>query len=249
MCFNGKNILILDSTDSTNNYAMALIRKGDAISGNAIMAMEQISGKGRRGKEWKSNKGANLMISIVAKMEWLAVSRQFPLSVAVALGCRDLVAHYILANVFIKWPNDIFINDRKAGGILIENVLKGTLWQWSVIGIGININQVVFEKFNLKATSLKMNTGNNYDVSKLAGEIVSVVQKRIEQLKAGEFESMLEEYNQHLFGRNRMVRLKKENIVFETKILGVSAVGQLITKSALEKRFDFDGVEFKGLVS
>ena len=87
------------------------------------------------------------------------------------LGCLDFFSKYIKENVKIKWPNDIFINDRKAGGILIENVIKGNLWQWAVIGIGLNINQENFEKENLKAISLKQITGKNYDVIELAKEL------------------------------------------------------------------------------
>jgi len=165
-----------------------------------------------------------------------------------SLACHDLFAKYILANLFIKWPNDLFINDSKAGGILIENIIKGTLWQWTIVGIGLNINQEEFEEFNLKATSLKLETGKNFDVLNLAEELVSLVLKRIEDIKSGNFETVLEEYNQYLFARNKTVRLKKESIVFQTNILGVSPSGQLITKDAFERRFDFDEVEFKGIV-
>lgn len=248
MSFSDGNILLLDSVDSTNNYAMAMIEKRDRSVIKPVFALEQTNGKGRRGKHWKSNKGANIMLSIPVQMQWLAISTQFQLSAAVALACRDLFSKYILANLFIKWPNDIFINDSKAGGILIENIIKGTLWQWAIIGIGLNINQEEFEEFNLKATSLKLETGKNFDVLSMAGELVSLVSKRIEELKSGNFETMLEEYNQYLFVRNKTVRLKKESIVFQTKILGVSQTGQLITKDAFERRFDFDEVEFKGLV-
>jgi BirA family biotin operon repressor/biotin-[acetyl-CoA-carboxylase] ligase len=248
MSFQPGNILILDSVDSTNNYAMGLIQKGDKSAIKPVFVLEQTAGKGRRGKHWKSNKGANIILSIPIQMHWLAITQQFQLSVAVALSCRDLFSKYILANLFIKWPNDLFISDSKAGGILIENVIKGTLWQWAIIGIGLNINQEEFEKFNLKATSLKLATGEYYDVLKLAEELVFLVLKRIEELKSGNFEKMLGEYNEHLFARNKMVKLKKGNIVFQTKIIGVSPSGQLITQDAFERRFNFDEVEFKGLV-
>ncbi len=248
MSFSRGNILLLDSVDSTNNYAMAMMQKGDINLIKPVFALEQTHGKGRRGKHWKSNKGSNIMLSIPVQIQWLAVSQQFQLSVAVALACRDLFSKYVLANIFIKWPNDLFINDRKAGGILIENIIKGTLWQWTIIGIGLNINQEEFEEFNLKATSLKLETGKNSDVLNLAEELVSLVLKRIEELKSGNFETMLAEYNHHLFARNKTVRLKKGSIVFQTNILGVSPSGQLITKDALERRFDFDEVEFKGVV-
>lgn len=248
MSFSPGNMVILDSVDSTNNYAMGLVQNSDRSVIKPVFALEQTHGKGRRNKHWKSNKGANIMLSIPIAMQWLAVSEQFQLIVTMALACRDLFSKYILANVFIKWPNDIFINDSKAGGILIENIIKGTLWQWSIIGIGLNINQEEFEEFNLKATSLKLSTGKTYDVLTLAEDLVSLVLKRTEELKSGNFEKMLEEYNHHLFAMNKTVKLKIGNVVFQTKILGVSAAGQLITKDAFERRFNFDEVEFKGLV-
>jgi BirA family biotin operon repressor/biotin-[acetyl-CoA-carboxylase] ligase len=100
----------------------------------------------------------------------------------------------------------------------------------------------------LKPTSLKLATGRNFDALSLAEELLLLVSKRIQELKSGNFEKMLGEYNQHLYARDKTVKLKKENIVFQTKITGVSSSGQLITKDALERRFDFDEVEFKGLV-
>ena len=248
MSFDSQNMQILQRVDSTNNYAMALIQNGLARHGISVFAMEQTRGKGRRGKEWKSNKGANIILSIVSEMQGLSVSQQFQLSVAVALACHDVISKYILGNIFIKWPNDLFINDRKTGGILIENVIKGTLWQWSVIGIGININQQKFDQFNLAATSLKLESGKEFDVIKLAQGLVEIVLKRIDDLKKGKFPEMLKQYNQKLFGRNKLVKLKKENAVFQTIIFGVSAEGELITKDTLERRFSFDEVEFKGLV-
>ena len=184
MSFMPKNMLILDSVDSTNNYAMALIQKREIDSEIAVFAKEQTQGKGRRGKQWMSKKAQNIMLSVAMPMQWLPVSRQFELSVAAALGCYDLFQKYILANLFIKWPNDLFINDSKAGGILIENVIKGKIWQWSVIGMGLNINQDKFEEGVLKATSLKLATGKQYDVIKLADELHSSLLKRIEEVKS-----------------------------------------------------------------
>jgi len=241
-------MLILDSVDSTNNYAMALIKNGKSTGVKAVFAMEQTHGKGRRGRHWKSTKGNNIILSIPLQMQWLPVSQQFQLSVAVSLGCYRLMSEYTPGNVFIKWPNDIFINDTKAGGVLIENIIKGTLWQWSVIGIGLNINQEKFEDLDVKATSLSISTKKLYNVLQLAGELHSFVLKEIEHLKSGDFLQMLEIYNQNLFARNQLIRLKKQNIVFETKIIGASASGQLITQDAHERRFNFDEVQFNGMV-
>jgi BirA family biotin operon repressor/biotin-[acetyl-CoA-carboxylase] ligase len=249
MPFPSKKILILETIDSTNNYAMGLIQKGEALHENAVFSMEQTSGKGRRNKEWKSHKGDNIILSIMVEMQWLPVFQQFQLSTAVALGCHDMISKYIFAGTSIKWPNDIFINDRKAGGVLIENVLKGTLWQWTVIGIGININQVDFEQYNFFATSLKKETGKAFNVLRLTEELHESVLKRINELKTGFFPKMLEEYNEKLFAKNQLVKLKKGNVVFETKITGVSASGQLITQDAFERHFNFDEVELASLPS
>ena len=237
-----QKLSILEKVDSTNNYAMALVQKGEATNGEAVFAKVQTRGKGRRGKTWESQSSENIVLTINTQMQWLPLQQQFQLSIAVALGCFDFFFKYIKENIKIKWPNDIFINDSKAGGILIENVVKGNLWQWAVIGIGLNINKRNF--YEVKAISLKQITGINYNVIELANELHLAVINRINQLESGEFGKQLLEYNENLFCRNRMVRLKKDNIVFETKIERISSSGELITKDVIERKFAFDEVEW-----
>ena len=241
-------MVILDSVDSTNNYAMGMIQNGDAADRIAVVAREQKSGKGRRGRQWLSSKDDNIILSILIQMQWQRVSQQFGLSMAVALGCIDLMSKYISDKASIKWPNDIFINDTKAGGILIENVIRGTLWQWSVVGIGLNVNQCEFGDRSFKATSLKLETGNDFDVLKLSGELYEFVLNRIASLKEGQFENILREYNENLFARGQLVRIKKENFVFETTITAVSSTGQLLTADSIKRQFGFDEIKFVELV-
>ena len=241
-----KKLIILEKVDSTNNYAMAMVQKGEAVSSSGVFAWEQTAGKGRRGKAWKSSGGDNIILTVTEQMQWLAVQHQFHLSAAVALGCFDFVSKYIKENIKIKWPNDIFINDRKAGGILIENVVRGNLWQWAIIGIGLNINQQDFDK-EINAVSLKQITGLSYDVIELTRELLEAVIKRIDQLKSGEFDKLLYQYNDNLFCRNKIAKLRKGNIVFETKIKKVNPFGELITKDAIERKFKFDEVEWLGI--
>ena len=237
------SLLILDSVDSTNNYAMGIVRKGLASHGNAYFAHEQTNGKGRRGKVWKTDKGKNITLSIIVDPHFLAVTRQFQLSVAVSLSCLDLLKKYAGDEVKIKWPNDVFWNDRKAGGMLIENVIKSNVWQWAVIGIGININQTDFDvSNNFLPVSLKQITGKDFDVIELSRELCCAVLNRIEELKTNGFEKMLTEYNKNLFKLNEKVKLKKGNIVFETTVKGVSSQGKLITVNAIERQFGFDEV-------
>ena len=234
---------ILTSVDSTNNYAMAKIRDGVAKHGDAWFTHEQTHGKGRRGKAWKGEKGKNILLSISVATGFLTLYQQFYLSMAVSLGCFDLFKKYAGDETKIKWPNDIFWNDRKAGGILIENIIKGNVWQWAVIGVGININQTTFDlKTTFPPVSLKQISGKDYDVVELAKELHTAVMTRYEELKKDGFEKMLIEYNQYLFSLNKKVKLKKGNAVFETVVKGVSQDGKLITVDTMERQFDFDEV-------
>lgn len=245
MPFPAEKILILDEVDSTNNYAMAGVQAGRFSSGNAVVALQQTSGKGRRGKQWKSNKGENVLMSIIIDMQWLPVSRQFELSAACALAVFDFFQQLDLANLFIKWPNDIYVNAKKAAGILIENQLRGNNWQWAVIGIGANINQTHFGGLDTPATSVLNETGKRFDVISLAEKLRGCVIKRIDDLKSEKFLSQLTEYNSRLYAKDKQVKLKKENIVFETKIIGVSGEGRLLTNGGIERSFGFDEVSLK----
>jgi len=240
-----KPFKILDSVDSTNNYAMGMIREGAAEHGQAWFSYEQTVGKGRRGKVWKAEKGKNIILSIAVATGFLTVYQQFYLSIAVSLGCTDFFKKYAGDETKIKWPNDIFWNDRKAGGILIENVVKGSKWQWSVIGIGINVNQTEFNLDTVfKPVSLKQITGKDFDVIELAKELYEAIMMRYAELRNDGFEKMLDEYNQCIFGLKEKVKLKKNNAVFETIIEGVSPQGKLITADTIEREFDFDEVEW-----
>ena len=239
------SFVILDSVDSTNNYAMGIVHSGMAVHGNAYFAIEQTKGRGRRGKAWKSTKGENIVLSIVGDTSFLMVQQQFNLIAAVSLGCMDLLKLYVKENIKIKWPNDLFYNDTKAGGILIENVIKGKAWQWAIIGIGINVNQTEFSPdIASHSISLKQINGKDYDVIDLGKNLRDCILKRIEALKQTNFEIILNQYNACLYLLNEKVKLKKKNIVFETTIKGVSSQGQLLTKDFMERSFDFDEVEW-----
>jgi BirA family biotin operon repressor/biotin-[acetyl-CoA-carboxylase] ligase len=235
---------ILASVDSTNNYAMGQIHCGKAVHGNAWFAMEQTAGKGRRGRVWEAEKGKNITLSIVADTSFLQVYQQFQLSAAVAVGCYDFYKIFDNIDTKIKWPNDLFWNDKKAGGVLIENVINGNIWQWTVIGIGINVNQTNFSIEKNVPVSLKQITGQTYDVMALGKQLHESVLKKLEELRVNRFENILSEYNSILYKRNETIKLKKKNMVFETTITGVSEFGQLLTFDTIERSFDFDEVEW-----
>src|SRR5258708_3284634 len=141
----GHSFIELQSVDSTNNYAMARAAAGDAAHGTLFFAYEQWAGKGQRGRTWTSIPGENIILSAVLEPVALPASQAFLLSACVALACHDLFSQYAgPEQPLIKWPNDLYWRDRKAGGILIENSFKGNQWTLAIAGMGININQVVF---------------------------------------------------------------------------------------------------------
>lgn len=235
---------ILDSVDSTNNYAMAQVREGLAKHGMAFAAKEQTMGKGQRGKSWQMRPGQSIAISLVFSTNSLRTDQQFHLSMVVALAANDFLKKYIEKDTAIKWPNDLYWRDRKAGGILIENVFTGGHWKWAVVGIGININQLRFNSSLPNPVSLKQITGSEYDVVELAETLYTFLLKRVEVLVVKPPDKIVKDYNRNLYKLNETVKLKKASAVFKTTIKGVSQQGQLITQDVIERQFDFGEVEW-----
>ncbi len=233
---------ILNTVDSTNNYAMGRVHDGLAKHGMLWFANEQTAGKGQRGKTWTTEKGKNIAMSLVLEPGRLEITHQFHLSAAVALACFEFFTAYAGEETKIKWPNDLFWRDRKAGGGLIENKYQGKAWKWAVVGIGININQTRFDKFSVKPVSLKQITGKNFNVIDIAKELHALLMKNLAELKTAE--NIMKQYNEHLYKINKEVTLKNAGINFETVIKEVSAEGRLITVDAVEREFGFGEVEW-----
>ena len=123
MISTGGHLTILESVDSTNNYAMAQVRTGLAKHGDGFFALAQVNGKGQRGKTWITEPGTNIILTLVMQPFPLPLAKQFTFSTAIALAVHDFFSAYAGDETFIKWPNDIYWRDRKAGGILIENII------------------------------------------------------------------------------------------------------------------------------
>ena len=223
--------------------------QGEAQHGMAVFAHEQTAGKGQRGKNWASQKDLNIALSILLKPYPLSVPDQFKLSVCIAVSAWEFFSKYAGDETKIKWPNDIYWRDRKAGGILIENVIKSSQsevgsWQWSIIGIGININQTDFEPHLPNPVSLKQITGKIHEPIEIAKELCSIIEKNYQSLIAGNFMTLFDKYQTHLYKKDEKIKLKKGTRVFETTIKGVSETGQLITQHSIEERFEFGEIEW-----
>lgn len=238
--------IVLPVTDSTNNYAMAQVKAGLAVPGTAFLALEQTAGKGQRGKSWQAPPGVNIMMSRVIDPAPLPLAEQFALSAAVALGCYDFFKKYAGAeDCRIKWPNDLYWQDRKAGGILIENLLSASgEWKTAIAGTGININQAAFPDSVTGAVSLLQITGKQHDLLDLARELYTSIGNWLERLKTDGPLPVLEAYNRVLYRNGETVKLRKEGMVFQTRVLGVNLQGQLLTADPVAQCWDHGMVEW-----
>ncbi|MFN6245731.1 MAG: biotin--[acetyl-CoA-carboxylase] ligase [Chitinophagaceae bacterium] len=182
----GAPLIELPSIDSTNIYAMEQIKAGKAISGSCYNTPFQTHGKGQHGRVWESEKGQNLLCSYVLELKSLNPAKnwgpedQKGLSAAVAIGAKAFFGANAGDETLIKLPNDIYWRDRKAGGILIENSLRGTDWTWSVIGIGFNINQTSFSPDAPNPVSLRQITGRQWEIARLQTELSKALTKSIQ---------------------------------------------------------------------
>lgn len=246
----------LNSVDSTNNYARQQISAELAQHGMAIFAHEQVAGKGQRGKTWASEKGANIALSILVIPEGISISNPFWLSACAAVALQHFFEKYAGDATKIKWPNDLYWQDRKAGGILIESVVIGEAtnktgeqistpkWSWAIIGMGLNINQTGFDGALTNPVSLKQITGKEHLPIELARELFQSFAECYNELITSGFTAIYNQYNSLLYKKGETVKLKRGNRLFEAKIKGVSNSGRLITQHAIEEEFDFGEVEW-----
>lgn len=239
----GNPFIELQQVGSTNNYATGLVHAGMAQAGAAVFAHHQTSGKGQRTKTWVSEPQKNIAISIILQPAPITLSQAFLLSMATAIGTQRFFNAYAGGDTKIKWPNDIYWRDRKAAGILIENILQGNNWKWAVIGIGINVNQTVFDAFPTNPTSLKQITEKDFDPLSLAKELCGYLQKSFnELLHSGS--GIAATYKSMLYKLNEQVVLKKDSRVFNAVVKEVTTAGQLVVEAGTEERFDVGDVEW-----
>jgi len=187
----GEPLIELTTIPSTNIYAMDQVHKGLALSGSCYRADFQTAGKGQHGRNWESENGQNLLSSYVLELKQLKTDKiwtpadQIGFSAAIALGARAFFASFAGEQTKIKKPNDIYFSDRKAGGILIENLVRGKDWTWTVIGIGMNINQNSFSsaavnRVSSNPISLQEITNQKWDLQKMQKHLSEALTKSIQ---------------------------------------------------------------------
>ncbi|MEL7003474.1 MAG: biotin--[acetyl-CoA-carboxylase] ligase [Bacteroidota bacterium] len=239
--FVGKKLIFLPSCHSTNEVATKLLETNDLLEGTVVITNDQTKGRGQRGNSWESQKEQNLTFSLILKPKFLSVSEQFRLNILISVGITDAL-NKIKTGFKVKWPNDIYYQDRKIAGILIQNNIKGRLIDTSVVGIGLNVNQQSFEE--PKAISLNLITDEKHDLQKILNEVLVCIESRYIELKNGQLEKLKGSYLDNLYRLGENHSYQAEN-KFEGKIMGVTEDGQLEidTKDGI-RRFAFKEVEF-----
>ena len=244
----GTPFIELSAVDSTNNYALAKIHANLSQPGTCYFAHEQTSGKGQRGKSWATERGLNIMLSIVLKPDFLKPFQQFQLSASVAVATHRFFNSLASEPLKIKWPNDLYWGDQKLGGILIENIITttpgGGNWDWAVVGIGINVNQTNFAADLKNPVSLKQMTNKSFDQVALAKGLCTSIDHFYRMLMTKQANAILEMYNQDLYKKDEVVKLKKSNRIFPAIIKEVTPTGQLVVQHSIEERFNFGEIEW-----
>jgi BirA family biotin operon repressor/biotin-[acetyl-CoA-carboxylase] ligase len=244
--FVGQHLVKLQEIDSTNTYLKNLLSNSKPLlDGTVIMAERQFAGRGQNDNVWIGEANKNLTFSIYLKTSFLPVNNQFNLNKAVSLGIIDTLRPLIGDACKIKWPNDIYYHDKKIGGILIENVTKGYLLKESVIGIGLNVNQINFGNLDNRASSISKILQQDYDLHKLLTQICQNIESRYLQLKADKTVILAHDYLFQLYRLNEVHFFEINQKQIKGTIKGVSPNGKLILETDDNlKELDLKEVKF-----
>lgn len=219
-------IIKLSATDSTNDYLKRLCAESSPENGTVVWADFQEKGRGQKDRVWHSESGKNLCISILQELGGLAVKDQFTINCAVSMACIHSLEQVGIQQLRIKWPNDIMAGNLKIGGILIENIVKGKSILRSIIGIGINVNQMAFEGLP-NATSILNLTGQTYSRSELLDLLLPEIEKAFANID-DKGEELRQEYIEHLYLLHREGSFyDKDGKSFNAVVRGVGTDGKL----------------------
>ena len=212
-------IIKINAIDSSNNEIKRLYHKKSHINGLVLWANNQTDGRGQGNKKWLSEPNKNLTFSIFLSGENLSFSSHLCLNLITSLSVKKLLAWHGINNIFIKWPNDILSVNKKISGILIENLYKGKKLIGSVIGLGINVNQINFQE-NLNASSMKIITGNNFTLRKVLHNFLDIFSHDLDIYK--DFDLLKRDFNKSFFQKNVLIEYEFNGVIKKGKIIGLS---------------------------
>lgn len=244
--FVGQTLIYLPSCQSTNDEASACIARSSGPEGTLVVTDRQTAGRGQRGSIWEAQPGQNLTISLILRPSFLKATEQFQLNMAVSLGLYDTLQPLLGGHPLrIKWPNDLYVGDRKLGGILIENTIQGYNLAWSVVGMGLNVNQTGFAYPTATSLQQLVPLPEGYDLPGLLTQLCEKFEPRYWQLRAGAVGTLNAAYEQTLYRKGEEAWYEADGVRFRGTITGVDASGRLLMETATGTRsFGFKDVKF-----
>lgn len=239
----GKTAVNLPQCHSTNDLAHQMVKNGSAKEGTIIIAQDQTKGRGQRGNSWISEPHKNATFSIILEPVFVRPQQQFHLHVITTLAIFDALSTQLDDRLKIKWPNDIYYGNQKLGGILIENSLSGAQISSSIIGIGLNVNQVSFG--SLSATSLRLLTGRDHDIHAIIEDILVNLESQYSRLKQNDSSELISRYQCLLYRKDIPAQFIADGEKFTGVIKGINESGQLcIDENGILRTFNFKEIEF-----
>ncbi len=239
----GDRIIHLDTINSSNQYLKEMVKNKTIEEGTLVSAKEQTAGRGQRNNVWSSSFNQNLLISYVLYPDFLLAEQQFLISKIVALGIYDLLSEN-LEDVKIKWPNDIYVNDLKIAGVLIENSLTGANIDNTIVGIGLNVNQTSFSKSVPNPTSMKLEANRKFDTQYILLELCKKLDFWYNKLINGNNSLIDESYKSALYKFGENCQYKDENGLFQAEITDIDNIGRLclLDENGNEREYAFKEV-------
>lgn len=225
------NIIKLNAIDSTNEFLKRLKRETHIVDFTVVTADFQTKGKGQMGFEWNSESGKNLMVSVLKKLNNLNASMQFNISLAISVAVFKTIYFYIPNKLSIKWPNDILSDGLKVAGILIENTITDSKITDTIIGIGINVNQLMFSSEIHNATSLKLKLNTDVDRDLLLEQLLKNIEIELLKVTNNNLTNLKEEYLKFLYKKGIPTMFEdSRNYKFLGLIKDVSDLGELMVE-------------------
>lgn len=216
-------IIKLNATESTNSFLKDLSTETSLSDFTVVITEKQTAGRGQMNSVWVTEPHKNLIFSVYVKFEDLNILNQSYLNFAVSTAIFDALRELNIPKLAVKWPNDILSQKKKICGVLIENMLQGNSINASVIGIGLNVNQIQFPESLPDAASLKMITGITYSLDEVLHRILKKLEAKITLLKNTELTFLETSYLDALYKKNIPSMFKTaENVLFMGKIIGVN---------------------------
>ena len=192
-------IIKVNATRSTNDRVKMLIKSKKIESGDIVVAKYQYGGRGQNTNKWYSSYGKNLLCSILYRPLDVNANQIFCINQIVSLAVLETIRKFNKEKCFIKWPNDIMSVNKKISGILVENSLCHNQVNYSIIGVGINVNQVFFKKLP-NATSLKKITKSNFLIQEVLNELIENYKFYFSRID--ELDFINRKYNKNIFGKD-----------------------------------------------